>query len=235
MKTQQITLRALHRRRCARLFLALTITVGTCLGHGHAEAAIATFTDQTSFLNAGAGSPTEPIPRIGRLDRGASGTIGDLTFTLGPDATRFFFGSDPNNAPLTTRLPGNQIGVSGVENLNIDFAHPVFSLGFDFVEPEFDPNVGDTFVDSVFQLTFLNGGVPVDSFTFNAPNDTASFAGAWLDTQFNRVEIREIVGDSENEFFGQFYTGMVPIPEPSTLLLLGLGILFAAGRRFYKT
>jgi hypothetical protein len=46
----------------------------------------------------------------------------------------------------------------------------------------------------------------VREFEFNAPNDTAAFIGVATATAFDRVEIREIVGYSENEYFGEFYT-----------------------------
>jgi hypothetical protein len=53
----------------------------------------------------------------------------------------------------------------------------------------------------------------------------AAFVGVQSSSTFNRVEIRETIGGSSNEFFGQVYTAttLVENPEPSTVLLLGMG------------
>jgi hypothetical protein len=105
-------------------------------------------------------------------------------------------------------------------------AFPVKALGFDFVEPKTDPNVNATFAESTFSVALFDNAAPLGSFTFSAPNDQAYFAGAFADMAFNRVTVTEIVGGIENEFFGQVYTSVVPLPAALPLLgtaLLGLG------------
>lgn len=127
----------------------------------------------------------------------------------------------------TSHLDG-EFAISGMENLNYDFAAPVFAAGFRFVEPEFDPNVNGTFVDSTFRITLLSAGSVVHVFDAARPNDVASFIGISGNVAFDRMEVREIIGGVENEFFGEVFTG---IPTPGAGALLGLGGLFALRRR----
>jgi len=110
--------------------------------------------------------------------------------------------------------------------------NPVYAFGFEFVEPENDTNMNGIFVDSTFEVTLLGGGSFIESFTFNAANDIAAFVGVSSDVAFNRVQIREITGGPENEFFGQFYTS--PVPVPAAIWLFGtslLGLLSIGKRR----
>jgi hypothetical protein len=199
------------------------------------------FSNKAEFLTAtGATSATGPLPNLGLVPGGetAMQTVGTVTFSISPPSTQLFIGALGNplvvGGDWTTRLPGADIAISGLENLNAALTAPVFSLGFDFVEPENDPNIFAPFIDSTFEVTLLMGSTVVDSFTFNAPNDTAAFVGVWSNHAFDRAEIRETVGGIENEFFGQFYTGTnplqaTPVPEPSTLALFGLGTLALIG------
>ncbi len=83
--------------------------------------------------------------------------------------------------------------------------------------------------NQVFAVTLKSAGSPVGAFPFQRPNDQATFVGVWSTLSFDRIEIRETTGGLENEFFGQFYTGTTPIPEPSTLTLLALGTLGLLG------
>ena len=47
----------------------------------------------------------------------------------------------------------------------------------------------------------------------------------WSDTAFNRLEVRETVGTDDNEFYGQFYTGLAAaVPEPGSAALMALGV-----------
>ena len=92
-------------------------------------------------------------------------------------------------------------------------------------------------VDSTFEVTLMNTSTAtaINSFTFNADDNVAYFVGAWTDTAFDAVEIREIIGSNDNEFFGQFYTGTTPVPEPATMLLLASGLAgLAAFRKGFR-
>ncbi|MGH2706851.1 MAG: hypothetical protein ACRDJK_00965 [Actinomycetota bacterium] len=112
---------------------------------------------------------------------------------------------DSSNIPnkdWTARLTGADIAIDAREDLNVAFGAPVRAVGSDFVEPQNDFNGNRPFVDSTFQVTLLRESTVVHEFSFNAPNDTATFAGATTGMAFDRVEIRETVGDIENEYFG---------------------------------
>ena len=184
------------------------------------------FDDKLAFLTAtGATTATGALPDLGRVGAGPL-TIGDVTIQ---SASGDLFVGGPD---WTTRLPGNEIAISGLEHLDIDIniTSLPYAFGFDFVEPQFDPNINSSFVDSTFMVALVDGGSTVDSFTFNAPNDIAAFVGVWSDTSFDEVQIREITGSIGNEFFGEIYTGSVPMPisvpeAGSTLALLGLAIM----------
>ena len=195
------------------MMLCVTMTFG--LMYGYAQATIMTFDNKPAFLAAtGATSATGPLPDQGIVEN--SITLGNVTF----EASRFVVGTGGDarvtNGDWTRRLPGNELAISdgangsATEDLDVIFDAPVFAAGFDFVEPEHDPNIFAPFVDSTFVVTLKHGGVPVGAFTFNAPNDTAMFLGVWSDASFDRMEIREVLGSEDDEFFGQFYTSTVP-------------------------
>jgi len=66
-------------------------------------------------------------------------------------------------------------------------------------------------VDSTFTVTLKNGVNTVASFQFNAPDDVFAFVGVQSDMSFDKVEIRETVGGDEDENFGEFFTGTIPL------------------------
>lgn len=124
-------------------------------------------------------------------------------------------------------FPDGAILVTGQEDLDIDIARPIDAFGFDFYEPS-----RQSYIDSVFQVTLLNMGQSIGSFEFSNPNDIVSFVGVSADKYFNRVEIREIHGNIDDEIFGgSFYLSKespAPVPEPATAIgtytiLMGLG------------
>ncbi|MFQ5600602.1 MAG: hypothetical protein ACE5G2_08610 [Candidatus Krumholzibacteriia bacterium] len=179
------------------------LLVSTLIGLPSAAAGeVIVFDSKSEFLAAtGATSATGPLPLV--PGQPATITVGAITFQ----------GPTMQMREWSARLPGNELAIDGIENFNVilNLTSPVFALGFDFVEPESDPFVNAPFVDSTFEVSLFNGAQPVDSFTFNAPNDVAAFVGGWGAASFDRVEIREIIGANENEFFGEFFTGTTAI------------------------
>ena len=208
-----------------RLLLGVAAAV-FCLGMaGGTRADLLVFHDQDLFL--GSTGAMESATSLLDYSTGYVGTHVNLGDVHIYNSHGMYVGPS-----WTTRLAGNDLAVNGYENLDITIDDPVYSFGFQFVEPEHDPNVNAIFVDSTFRVTVLDGTNTLESFTYNAPNDQAWFVGLWSDTAFDTVQIREITGGNENEFFGRFYTGTVPVPEPSALLLIGVGLtgLFAYNR-----
>jgi hypothetical protein len=200
--------------------------------HTGADAALVTFSDQTTFLTAtGASSATGALPNVGAVPP-ASGTVGSVTFSSVAPSGTLFIGPDglvPGD-DWYGLLDGNDIAISGSENLDAVFAGPVYSFGFVFAEPNSTmPSWGGSPVDSTFTVTLRNGATFVDSFTFNAPDDAISFVGAWTDAAFDRVEIRETTGGIDDEYFGEFFTGTTPVPVPTAAWLLGSALLGLVG------
>jgi hypothetical protein len=204
------------------LGLAL-LGAGVC---GQAQAVVAVYADKAAYMAATASTQaTAAYFDGGNVNTGGSYsgpysglTSGSVTFTQ-VGASRLYFGD------FTSRLPGGEISMDSFENLDLAFTTSVQAFGFDFVEPQFDPGINASFVDSTFTVTLRQGNTTVGSFTINAPSDVAAFVGASSTDAFNNVQIRETVGGAENEFYGQFYTATtLPVPEPAgwALWLAGL-------------
>lgn len=222
--------------------IAAILAAAVALVPSAAGAAIITYDSKSLFLaETGATDATGAYPNPGNIFP-ASVTYGSVTLSIGPNTSQFFVGAAGFSSDWTALLPGNDIAIGGPENLNAAFAAPVYSMGFDFVEPT-SLNVNATFRDSSFTVSLFQGATLIDTFGFSRPNDVAAFVGVWSDTMFDRAEIREVipVGTTpadwaENEFYGHFYTGpgarqVTSVPEPGTLLLMGGGLVALAGRR----
>ena len=210
-------------------FAAITLIVSSTV-----NAAIVTFSDQSTFLSStGATSATGTIPDLGRIVSGTQ-TLGDVSISLGTGASALFVGASGLSvgSDWTTVSPGNDIALSGTESINVDFVSPVFSAGFEFVEPTDSTCYAPCF-DSTFNVTLKNGGVTVDSFTFNAPDDVLAFIGVWSDSAFDRLEIVDLTATVDDEYYGEFFSGarsLVPIPAAVWLFSSGLIGLIGVAR-----
>ena len=194
-----------------------------------AMATITTFSDRAAFITATGAGAAGTVPTGGGAE--VSFVMGDLTFTRHAPSSFFLIPGD-----LGIRIPGFDLAINGFESFNVDSGTLLSSFGFDFHEVEFDPNLAGTFLESTFEVTLRNGGSFVDSFTFTRPNDSLEFVGVGSTNSFDRIEIREIVGGFENEFFGNFLTttASVAVPEPSTLVLFGPAMMGLVGYRRYR-
>ncbi len=189
------------------------------------QANILTFVDDKAnfFSVTGATSVTGPYPNLGVVPNFTQ--LGGAVFSLGPGASNLHF-STGGGSDWTSAIAGNTFAVSGPESFNLDLDDPTFAIGFDMVESTSNAS-------STFQITLKNGGSVVDSFTYNTPTSvTVLFVGVASDQAFNRVEVLETVGNSQDEYFGQFFTSTnsSSVPEPSSLLLLafaGIGCFFS--------
>ena len=175
---------------------------------------------------------------IGAIPQGvnpATFSLGGLTFT--------------QNAPSSLNTSRNwstlisedyDLAINGMEGFNVDSPDLLYAFGFDFHEPNvaaptFPDTCNATCFDSTFELTLLSGGLSVGSFTFNGPDAQLWFVGVASTVGFDRVQLREIVGNIDNEFFGNFLISRTPVPEPGTLALLGIGLLGMGAARRRKT
>ena len=221
-------------RRTAAFFAGFVALSATC-----ADAALITFSNKAAFQGAtGATSATGPLPNQGAAAPGF--TVGSASFTT-LSGTLFIGTAGIPPAVVSdwsATLPGNDIAISDVESFRVDLAAPVYSFGFDFFEPNVTgvtvPPTDDCFApcfDSTFTVNLYSGATLLGSFNYNAPDAVASFVGAWTDFAFNRVEIIDTTATIDDEYWGEFYTGTSPVPEPGTMGLLGLGLLALHRRR----
>jgi hypothetical protein len=174
-------------------------------------AEIVTYGDRDAFCAATGAIPQPPLPDLGLIPGGdeAMVTFGDLTYSVSPPSTGFYVSEGSADVSWTPLLPGSQIAINGPENLNVDVAVPVFAIGFLFLEPgESASGQGCQAPchDTTFQVTLLSGDTAVGSFEFNRPEDRPAFVGVSADEPFDRIEIRDLTGTIDNEYFGRFYT-----------------------------
>jgi hypothetical protein len=201
----------MHRTVAASLALV-------ALAAGHAPGAVQVFTESSAFLAAtGATNATGPLPDLGTLT--GPTTVGSITFDLAPGGDNIAIGA--LDIPTVVggdwypETPGHDIAL-GYENLLVTTAAPVYSLGFDMVEPDTTmPAWGGSPVDSNFLITLLSAGVQVGQVTVNLADDVPGFIGLWSSVPFDTVAIVDVTVNQfadDDEYFQEFYTGETPGP-----------------------
>lgn len=221
-------------RRPSLEALTMTALIALLPAGGAWGGIIATFTDEGAFVAAtGSSSITGPIPNVGNVGTGATG-VGDVT--IDSLSGNLFLGSAGFGGSLgalgwSTLIPGNDIAISGPESFEVSIKLPggVSAFGFQLHEPTTpsgpppDTCNFPTCPDSTFELTLFSGVALVDSVLFNPEDDMLTFFGVDSDMVFDRITVVEVIGNADNEYFGEFFAPVVP--EPSALALLGLGLV----------
>jgi hypothetical protein len=198
-------------------------------------ASVKTYQSKAAFLAAtGATSATGALPNVGHVldvtvDPLGTYTLGSLTFSLTEGSDNLAVG------PLGTSAapdwyppaPGNEIAL-GFERMQVKTAAPVFSFGFDFIEPEATVQPwGGVPVESSYEILLFDGPALVGQALFPGaaiPNDVVTFLGVWSDRPFDRVLINDVTGNDDDEYFGEFFTGTNPAG-----CTLNLGLSYAGG------
>lgn len=197
--------------------------------------------DETGFLSASGAASIGALP----TGTGNGTVVGAVTFTNGPGSVIAF-----NN--FSNELAGNDLGVSGVENFNATIAGGAYAFGFKVHEPTyFGTNSGSTGTwgcnapcfDTTFRIEFFDGATSLGSFTYNAPDDASTaaggpvgFFGVTSSIAFDRVQVRDVTNQIDNEMFGEFVIGTnapgTPgVPEPASLALAGVALAALATLR----
>ncbi len=203
------------------LAAALVLGLAGLLPPAFAQATLQTFDDKAAFLAAtGAANATGPLPDLGVVPEGEFRTVGSITFSPLAGAPTMYIGgaSSAGVGPYWYPPIPAQFIALGQENFQADVAAPVFSMGFEIVEPAATmPAWGGTAGPTTFLVTLYNVSGPesntqVGQFTFDAPDDVLAFVGVWSNLPFNRLTITDTTGNNDDEYFGQFYTGTTPAP-----------------------
>jgi hypothetical protein len=181
--------------------------------------AIVIYTDATAFQN------DNIVTFVTTPSSGGNGTVaGSLDFTNGPSAS-IVFGN-------FTNLLQNELGISDIENFNVNISGGAYAFGFDVTDPQSRAlpngcNVNSC-IDSVFSFSIFDGNTLIGSFSFDPlfSDSVVSFVGVYSNVLFNRVEIRETSGTNDNEYFGNFQLSTVrqSVSEPEFLMFYSLSI-----------
>ncbi len=194
-------------QRCAAVMALVSVGAG-------AMATIEQFSDRGVFMAATGAAPLSPWPDVGRIS-GATYHHEHVHLSISLPSTGLWVGSANHPAvgpDWTTFVDGHDIAIDGRENLNVDFDVPQIAFGFDFAEPtvvtvRYAPcYAGCPCANSNFRVTLRLAGEIVGTFDYNRPDNTNAFVGFLSPVPFDRVEINELDGTCDDEYFGRFYT-----------------------------
>jgi hypothetical protein len=142
----------------------------------------------------------------------------------------------------STLLPGPDLTVSGKEDFSIR-GERLKSLSFDIHEPTTDGSIfsnatdtcSHTCVQSRFRMSVFAAGVLLGFQDIDPVDNALTFFGVTSDVAFDAVIVNEIIGNPDNEFFGNFTVSQypaspVPLPASIWFLMCGVGLLFRRRR-----
>ena len=189
--------------------LACLCAASALLGASSSAQELRLFEDRQTFLAVTLGADVSgPLADCSGL------TCGEVTFSTG------IIGC------WTPLLEGDDLAISGVENLDLDFEEPVYAFGIEMVEhtnPTGNCTIGGCnapCTQSTFRVQLFTepGGAQVGPSRFFRPrDDVATFIGVASTAPFRHVEIRETVGTDDNEQFGRVYASTRPLATQSTV------------------
>jgi hypothetical protein len=177
----------------------------------------------TTINFEGIGAPYAGTTSILGVGPGSSTTVGGVTFGIGPsgNANLLVIGGDGSYYPVSTLSAQPTDGVSPAD-FSISLPSSVTALGFDF---------GALYVGSTATITLSDGTVQ----TVTVPASTSlAFFGV---TAPGGIDSLDITLPGSSTTYGlavaDFSYGSTnttpPVPEPSSLLLLGSGLVGLAG------
>lgn len=161
-------------------------------------------------------------------------TVGDVSFTGNLAGSLIF-------SQVYTNEFDRELAISGREDFVMTIANGgAYAIGFRIHEPTYNrpfPTFSDNFgcndscVDTTFSIELFSGSTSLGLYSYNAINDALATAGGPLgffgvhtDTAFDRVVVRDVTADIDNEYFSDFTIGRSAIggqvPEPNALLLV---------------
>jgi hypothetical protein len=121
--------------------IAIVLTALGGQGSAQALPSLVVYNDKATFLQETASvSASGKIPNIGAIDGGIK-VLGSVKISLIPPSSRLYVGSGKGNEDFTSLTPGNDIAVSGSENLLFELKRPSYAFGFGLVEPSIDCRV----------------------------------------------------------------------------------------------
>lgn len=189
---------------------------------------------QTAFPGSSCGTgDIGPTGIGGQVDIGFNSNMVAVTNVSGGQLALCIFDNGTIIKPFGNTIPdvmiANTIVGNGEDDFLLVFDTPVEAVGFRFLTN----SVADellTFRDSSGNVISV---VDIDPFT---PTNTRVFAGFHSVIPIKSLVIDTVGGAVQNEGFDALYvaTTAAPIPEPSTILLLGTGLAALAASRYQK-